>query len=93
MDTSLAVLLAMEVASQLDMEARSPERGSLHWYRSHRVVAMVDPSPLDLRAWSLEDPLVEVVNHLSELDPSHVQASWRTWSFCCLISKFMLHAL
>ena len=45
--TSLAVLRAMEVASQLDMEARSPERGSLHWYRVLRVLAMVDLSPLD----------------------------------------------
>ena len=41
----------MEVASQLDMEVRSPERDSLHWYRVHRVLAMVDLFPLDSCAW------------------------------------------
>ena len=32
----------MEVASQLDMEMRSPERDSLHGYRVRRVLATVD---------------------------------------------------
>ena len=90
-----------KASSLLDTEAWNPGRGSQCWYQLHRAFSSQDPALLDLCAWRcqqetdwprLEDPFVEVVFHLAELDPSHVQACLEDLEpFCCCHSLYSLN--
>ena len=90
--TALAAQKATGASCLLGMEDWNPERDIQGLCRLHRASSMEGPFSsgsvrLEMSTrtdWPrLEDPLVEVVLHFSELDPSHVQGDIRglgtTW--------------